>query len=83
MRSSYAILSLFLVENFKMPTSELELAKNTLFVLRVPLNPGFCRERGSFSAYFLADSCGSEKIVQKMVQNHHKNYPESGESDGL
>jgi len=31
MRSAYAILSLFLVENFKMPISELELAENTLF----------------------------------------------------
>jgi hypothetical protein len=48
---SYAILSLFLVENFKMPTSELELAKNTLFVLKLMtffksqnifFDPGFC-----------------------------------------
>ena len=31
MRSPYAILSLCLVESLKMPTSELELAENTLF----------------------------------------------------
>ena len=31
-RSSYAVLSLFLVENFQMSTSELEFAENTLFV---------------------------------------------------
>jgi hypothetical protein len=31
-RSSYAVLSLFLVENFQMSTSELEFAENTLVV---------------------------------------------------
>ena len=31
-RSSYAVLSLFLVENFQMSTSELEFTENTLFV---------------------------------------------------
>ena len=31
-RSSYNVLSLFLVENFQMSTSELEFAENTLFV---------------------------------------------------
>ena len=46
MRSPYAILLLFLVENVKMPISELELAENTLFfedfgLQNTVFDPGF------------------------------------------
>ena len=46
MRSPYAILLLFLVENVKMAISELELAENTLFfedfgLQNTVFDPGF------------------------------------------
>ena len=79
MRSSYAILSLFLVENFKMPTSELELAENTLFVLElmtffksqnIVFDPGFCinvkicpRMRSSYAFITLFGHKSSKKWV--------------------